>query len=158
MKFSESRFWLRVQPSDDPDGCWLWLGKINPTTGYGIVQRDRREEGAHRTAYALTYGEVPDGLSVLHTCDIRPCVRPDHLYAGTQRDNVLDMYERGRVIGYQGSPGMSNGAAMLTDGEVVMMRALHGSGAMNQRQLVVEFGASKGAVSNIVLYKSWRDL
>jgi predicted DNA-binding transcriptional regulator AlpA len=59
---------------------------------------------AHRVAYELTYGPIPEGLDVLHNCDTRPCVRPDHLFLGTQLDNMKDMHRKGRCPSSKGKP------------------------------------------------------
>ena len=79
------RFWARVQKGD---GCWEWTGKV-ATTGYGRIKIDGREHGAHRVAYRLAFGEIPEGLQVHHRCENRRCVRPEHLEAVTIRTNVL---------------------------------------------------------------------
>lgn len=78
------------------DGCWEWQG-TRSSTGYGVMHWDGRLTGAHRIAWTLIHEEpIPDGLVVRHTCDNRPCVRPDHLLIGTRADNSRDMVERGR--------------------------------------------------------------
>lgn len=93
------RFDRKVKWSDS--GCWLWTGHLT-AAGYG---RFPLEHGtpplyAHRYAYERAHGPIPPGLVVMHSCDNPPCVNPAHLSAGTQRDNVLDMMQKGR-----GNPG-----------------------------------------------------
>jgi hypothetical protein len=85
-------FWRRVEKTD---GCWFWRGKIK-STGYGIVQRARKAIHAHRYAYELIVGPIPDGLYICHHCDVRACVNPAHLFPATQRENILDMVSKGR--------------------------------------------------------------
>jgi hypothetical protein len=84
------RFWSHVTKGP---GCWLWRGAWNPETGYGhwTVRQDGRfvTKGAHRWAYILTYGPLPDGMVPDHLCRTRLCTRPDHLEAVTQRENTL---------------------------------------------------------------------
>lgn len=70
-------------------GCWEWLG--TPSQLYGSFRVRGQQRKAHRISYELAYGRIPDGMVVMHLCDNPRCVRPEHLCAGTQRDNVLDM-------------------------------------------------------------------
>ena len=105
------RFWPKVRKGD---GCWEWTGQLNHR-GYGQVGGHRHRKATHRTAWELTHGPVPPGLFVLHHCDNPPCCRPDHLFVGTARDNVLDMYRKGRHPGGWGAPhGEKNPNAVLT--------------------------------------------
>lgn len=87
------RFWDKVLIGDE---CWVWQAGIKPHNGYGAFSLNGREMVAHRVAWLLCHGEIPDGLRVLHHCDNPPCVRPDHLFLGTQKDNVLDAVAKGR--------------------------------------------------------------
>jgi hypothetical protein len=93
-----ARFWARVVKSD---GCWLWQGNTTPD-GYGLVHCGRRPDGrvindyAHRIAYWLTSGPIPDGLVVRHRCDNPPCCNPEHLLLGTQADNIADAQRQGK--------------------------------------------------------------
>lgn len=81
--------------SKDVRGCWVWTGAIN-RHGYGNAKVDRRNVGIHRMAWALAFGDVPDGLLVLHKCDMRSCVNPQHLFLGTHKDNTADMIKKNR--------------------------------------------------------------
>lgn len=110
----ELRFWKHVTKSE---GCWLWAGKRLPR-GYGIVSVTHTTTRlAHRVAYQLTYGDFDNSLKVLHKCDNPPCVNPEHLFLGTDADNVHDMDKKGRrrtvVTGRK-----------LTDDEVRFVRSL----------------------------------
>lgn len=87
-------FWARVG-ARPRRGCWLWLGKPGDD-GYGRFCWDSATEKAHRAAWVLANGPIPDGLCVLHECDVRACVRPDHLFLGTRGDNARDMASKGR--------------------------------------------------------------
>ncbi len=95
-----ARFWAMVDKSAD---CWLWLGGTNES-GYGLFQRDHRNPNhrqttAHRVAYELTHGVcVLPTIVVCHTCDNPPCVRPQHLWLGTQSENLRDAYRKGRRL------------------------------------------------------------
>ena len=91
------RFWPKVQKGD---GCWIWTAGGDRTTGYGRIRigtRGTLQALAHRVAWELTYGPVPEGLIVCHHCDNPRCVRPDHLFVGTYVDNMRDAEAKGRM-------------------------------------------------------------
>jgi hypothetical protein len=89
------RFMAKVAKQDD--GCWYWTARLN-NKGYGEFALNGVTRGlAHRAAYILFKGQIPDDLNVLHRCDMPACVNPDHLFLGSQADNVLDMVRKGRT-------------------------------------------------------------
>lgn len=80
---------------DEKTGCWLWnAGKQSDS--YGTIQNGRQNLLAHRVSYEIHHGDIPDGLCVCHTCDVRTCVNPDHLFLGTDQDNTDDKMAKGR--------------------------------------------------------------
>lgn len=76
-------------------GCWEYTGALN-NVGYGLVHHGKKLRTVHRVSYEVYIGDIPPGLFVLHTCDVRNCYNPAHLYAGTQTQNMNDMRSRGR--------------------------------------------------------------
>lgn len=99
----EQRFWSKVKKGK-PDECWDWVGGCRPG-GYGNIMVFRNGKKvmaqAHRVVWALTRGTIPKGLHVLHRCDRRRCVNPQHLFLGTAGDNIRDAVAKGRqVCGY----------------------------------------------------------
>lgn len=95
IKPEAERFWARVTKTP---GCWLRSGASAGPSGYAVFRRARHGAMvyAHRYSWETAYGAVPQGLNVLHRCDTPRCVRPDHLFVGTQQDNVDDMMAKGR--------------------------------------------------------------
>jgi hypothetical protein len=79
-----------------PIGCWLW-DTAPPKRRYASFWMDRKREQAHRASWLLCCGPIPEGLHVLHKCDVPLCVNPDHLFLGTHDDNMADMKEKGRA-------------------------------------------------------------
>ena len=79
-------------------GCWLWTSKVC-RNGYGRLKINGKYFGAHRVSYEAFVGEIPDGLVVMHKCDVRSCVNPNHLMIGTYKDNLEDARKKGRWDG-----------------------------------------------------------
>lgn len=78
------------------DTCWLWTG-ATMGAGYGGIGYKGRMVKAHRVSYELAHGAIPDGMWVLHTCDVPACVNPAHLFIGTRADNMRDAHQKGRI-------------------------------------------------------------
>lgn len=79
----------------DDDNCWLWTGSLDKD-GYGFLMYEGKAIKAHRYAFILNRGEIPEDLQICHSCDIRNCVNPNHLFLGTQKDNMQDAMKKGR--------------------------------------------------------------
>ena len=105
----------------------------------------------HRISWELANGAIPDGLWVLHHCDNPPCVRPDHLFLGTNGDNIRDMLRKGR----QSRVGSRNPFAKLTEEQVAAILRAHRDGE-SVRELAQRFGVKWTAIHNIVTRRTWR--
>lgn len=124
---------------------------------YGQVGRDGKNLLAHRVAYELHHGQsIPRGQCVLHRCDNPPCCNPKHLFLGTRRDNLVDMYSKRRrqYDGY--AKGAKHGNAKLTDDNVREMRALYAAKQATQWDLAHRFGLTQSTVWAILVRRTWR--
>ena len=110
---------LEMYTSPEPmSGCWLWTGTICHN-GYGQLTWNGKVSRAHRLSFELATGKSAVGFSVCHKCDNRCCVNPDHLFIGTQKDNLVDMVRKGRA----NKPfGEKHHSAVLTDAQVEQIR------------------------------------
>jgi hypothetical protein len=88
-------FWAKVDKTSSPRGCWLWTASRNQK-GYARFNCHGKQHRAHRLAWELTRGSMPAGKELAHTCDVRHCVNPEHLYVATHQENVADMVMKGR--------------------------------------------------------------
>lgn len=134
------------------DGCWLWNGVCN-TGGYGqmYIYPCRIPKGVHRVAFEIFKGEIPKGMHVLHRCDVRHCFNPDHLFVGTDLDNMRDCSQKNRI-----AFGTRQPHAKLNDEFVKAIRVLARRDGLSQSEIAKRFGCSQTAVSLAVSGKRWR--
>lgn len=136
---NEARFWSRVDKNGPKcrnlGRCWQWTGCLN-RNGYGLFNlKAKKQTPAHRVAYEMVKGSIPEGLFILHKCDNPKCVRPSHLYAGTQQDNVQDAVNRRRFPSANRSPH-----AKLNFEKAAQIRIMYKSKSHTLEQIGKMFG------------------
>lgn len=176
------RFWDKVNKHGptarlDLDACWLWVGAVSGN-GYGAVSFEGKQEGAHRVAWMLVNGEIPEGMQVLHECDTPLCVR--HLFLGTCKDNAEDMVRKGRSASGDRNPsrlyperypkgdahylrvnpkkilrGEKHGRSKLIESDVRAIRARHILAAPKNSAIAKDYGVTTALIRFIVRGEIW---
>lgn len=141
-KSSPAEFWSAAGPA----GCWEWQG-ARDKDGYGQTRSPNGRVKAHRRAWEIVAGSIPEGLYVLHRCNNPSCVRPDHLYLGTALDNGIDRRSRSRKRSDRWT---------LSRADVESIRTRYSTGTIRQRELGEQYGVGQALISRIVLGKSYR--
>ncbi len=152
----DDRFWRQVDIRD-PGACWPF--GCTGTNGYGVYniklgKNSWRSIGAHRYAWIEHNGKIPNGLFVCDECDNRACCNPEHLWLGTNGDNVRDALAK---FGPRSLRGEDSPRAKLTEKEVLEIRRRIKDGAV-QRRLAEEYGVTHYQISLIHRRKSWRHI
>lgn len=136
----------------DERGCWIWMASLcRRSGGYGGFYLDGAKHTAHRAAWILYRGAIPEGMHVLHRCDVPRCVNPDHLFIGTNANNVADMDRKGRRVNAP-MRGEKNGRSKLTANAV--LEILRGTGT--QQEMAKKFGVSRALVGMVRRGDVWR--
>lgn len=147
----EQRFWPKVERANN---CWLWRGTLSPS-GYGVLKLwPRRQMPAHRYSYELHYGPIPDGMWVLHRCDNPPCVRPDHLFLGTNADNTADKVAKNRQARGKGAGTKRR----LTPEQVIDIRERYVPREITCAMLAAEYGVCLRTIHDIVRRSTWKHI
>lgn len=154
----EERFFAKVKKI--PDGCWEWQATIGAGSdgGYGVfygydpLRGKKTNMQAHRWSYLHHIGPIPADKIVMHTCDNRRCVNPEHLKLGTLKDNATDMMLKGR---WGGPVGEDHFNTNLTEQQVEKIRKEYVAGTLYQHQLAKKFGVGQSTISRIVRGEVW---
>lgn len=175
----EARFWNKVNkegpiPEKYPElgPCWVWTGKTNGF-GYGMLKdlETKKEKRAHRISWNIHYGEIPPTICVCHRCDNPPCIRPTHLFAGTNLENSLDALNKGRLEPQRIAAlkmratewcrtkvGEACSFSKLTEAQVLEMRRLYIPGKFGTHRLGRMFGVCQQTAHEIVTRQIWKHL
>jgi hypothetical protein len=170
-------FWSRVEIPGDGSGCWNWRGGVF-SSGYGAFKCEGRQWRAHRLAWTLTHGQIPDGACVCHRCDNPRCVNPSHLWLGSNAENTADRVGKGRSAygprnGARTRPdrilrgaswadahpsdlyrGPRNGRAILSDEVVAKIRRMRGE-QLSQSAIARTLGLSRSTVRDVLIGRTW---
>ncbi len=157
----EERFWSKVNKTAK---CWEWTEALD-RYGYGRFWCGNKTLKAHRYSYILTKGD-PKELHVLHHCDNRKCVNPEHLFAGAIADNVADCVSKGRLAvgerhGSKTHPeawpkGRRNGNAKLTEQVVVAIHEKYAKGGVTHCDLAKEYGLNRRSIERVLTRRLWK--
>jgi ribosomal protein L19E len=181
MKTPAERFIEKTIPVPF-SGCWIWMGAFGNVNGYGNFYLNGKHVGAHRASWLINKGKIPDEMCVCHTCDVRACVNPNHLFIGSQKDNIHDMIKKGRQVVYdmngiknpmygkthnlitkklmkEKKEGKYIGAlhprAQINENQVLKIRELKNNGLTN-KNISDHLQISFHVVNNIIRGKTWR--
>jgi hypothetical protein len=143
------RLWDQVDIQGDGD-CWMWDGKTT-RDGYGQIRVGPKMVGAHRLAYLLEVGNIPEGAWVLHHCDTPLCVSPAHLFIGTNADNVADRQQKGRSSG----GGAWNAKLTIPQVRKAIRRLLNGE---SKYTIARDLGVARETINSLWKKRLWRQV
>lgn len=147
---AKERFKYHASPTPDNDGCVRWLGSTK-SGGYGRMRFEGKIMLAHRVSYILKNGDIDETLHVLHKCDHPYCVNPDHLFLGTNSDNVADKMSKNRQ---SKMPGIKHPNAKLTEQQVLTIR----DDKRSSRKIAIDYDLCRSTISYIKKRKLWSHL
>lgn len=148
-------FWSKVRKTPT---CWISL-LSKDKDGYAQLHRAGKRTTAHRFSWTIHNGAIPNGMFVLHKCDNPPCVRPSHLFLGTQQDNVADRDRKGRTNRWANGArqGVKNPRSILNEGQVKNIREAHARG-IRRKDIAKAFGISIKTVDSIIYRLNWKHI
>ena len=147
----DQKLWPKVNKTED---CWLWTGGVTGD-GYGQVHHEGRARTVHRLSYEVFKGTIPKGLLVCHSCDIRNCVNPEHLFLGTLSDNARDKVKKGRNYVARGE---KSNFSKLKGKQVREIRKKGATGEFTHKQLAEEYSVTRPLIGYIMNRKIWTHL
>jgi len=149
------RFWDKFERPEE--GCWPWVAATK--NGYGCIGREdywlsgSKTIYAHRLSWMLWNGPIPDGFCVCHSCDNTSCVNPDHLFLGSHKDNMRDMFSKNRR---KSAVGEHHGKSKVTRRQVEFIKDLVLQHGMTQSEASRIFGLSRNQAHYMIKGKTWK--
>lgn len=155
------RFWDKVNVKSKND-CWEWLASCRKN-GYGVLKIDGKVASSHRFSYALHNGQIPESIFVCHKCDNRKCVNPNHLFLGTQKDNMQDCKSKGRMIIGEGKkfkrghipPNRRFDVAIITEIRTIISYRKINNDKLNLKSLAIQYGIPYATIRDISSNRSY---
>ena len=149
----EERFWSKVDKTSsciyyNGTRCWIWTS-YKHRQGYGLFKIKEKPYKAHRMSYKMKHGFIPDGMKVCHHCDNPSCVNPNHLFTGTQKDNMRDAAKKKRLGKAKGS---RNGYAKLTEEQIPAIR----KDTRYHKKIAKDYNVTRSVISGIKRGYSWK--
>jgi hypothetical protein len=145
---NQDNFWKKVNKTGKC--CWEWTACLNKE-GYGAFWANGKDVSAHRFSFQLHHNRlIQEGLCIMHICDNRKCVNPNHLSEGTLHENNTDRMNKGRS-----AVGEKQGLSKLTEAQVLEIREKYSQGGTTQQKLGEEYGVSQTVIGYIVRYEIW---
>ena len=141
----EDRFWSKV---DKTDKCWMWTAACS-SDGYGNISIKGKTYKPHRVSYEIKHGPIPKGMLICHHCDNKLCVRPSHLFLGTQKDNMQDAVGKGRA-----ARGERHGSSKLTESQVKQIRI----DPRMEKEIAPDYSISNSVVGKIKRRVNWKHI
>ena len=151
IKNMQERFWEKVNRTEE---CWNWKGSLLPS-GYGNFSMNKKPSLSHRVSWEMHNGKIPKGIFVLHKCDNRKCVNPDHLFLGTHTDNARDRESKNRGNHAKGDKCRT---CKLSNREVNEIRRSYETGRFTQTKLAKLFKVTQSTIWFIITRRTWKHL
>lgn len=144
------RFWAKVAKGKKHE-CWIWEGAKKPS-GYGNIRRNKKYTTAHRVAWEITFGQIPNDMQIQHSCDNRSCCNPSHLMLGTVMSNYIDMVKKNRGNSHHTNRryGENHHNHKLSSEAVRDIRSSYVPGKIKQQDLAEKYGTSQANISAII--------
>lgn len=131
------------------ESCWIWLGALDRNK-YGRLRARGRDHYAHRLAWEFEHGPITTDFYLCHKCDNPLCIRPSHLFLGTQKQNIQDAKTKDRL-----AKGERHGRVKLTEHQVLEARQKYKSGGITHQALAHEYGVSRQTMTSAITGKNW---